>query len=215
VFHLRPEAQDSAHPREAFEILRRVAARPSSLVLARMASTSVKSSFQSNLGCREERGALCRVTVPPTPIHSGSGPKTSGKRQRHLERLPSMRHLRPSDLPVQPPQTTFLPSGIPMPGKRLERLSPGRAPSSIGPNARRSFRPSLSSAPPEDQGGPRLPCRARMSSKSSCAWSPSTPAPRTSRSVLLRARSQTPPFRTPRRQARHRISPRQEESFPD
>jgi len=73
-----------------------------------------------------------------------------------------MRHLRPSDLPVQPPQTTFLPSGFPMPGKRLCRLSPGRAPSSVGLfNARRLFRSSLSSAPPEDQGGPRLPCRAR------------------------------------------------------
>jgi len=39
-----------------------------------------------------------------------------------------MRHLRPPDLPVRPPQTTFLPSGFPLPG---ERASPLPRPSTI------------------------------------------------------------------------------------
>ena len=61
--------------------------------------------------------------------------------------------------------------------------------------ARRPFRsPSRFGTTRKRWDGPRLPCRARLSSSSSSAWKISLPAPRTSRSFLLEALSQSSAF---------------------
>ena len=120
--------------------------------------------------------------VPPAPIHSSSAENLLDGRRVNPDCPSSFRHQKTRNLPVSPLSTT----GFALP----RQTQPGRLlapPRPIPPSFSRTYPSPLSfpssSAPPEDWDGPRLPCRARLSSSSPSAWKPSLPAPRTSRSV--------------------------------